>query len=75
MSKNIDELREAWENLPEGMEDWITLYWEGHDVAYVYKSKRGFDEVFTLEDQYPYVWWLTTEVAIVFDSWEVKSYD
>jgi|GEM_PF-6161687 len=72
MNKDLDELRKAWEELPEGMEDWIELYSEGHSVASVYKSNRDFDEVFRLEDQYPYVWWLTAEVAIEFDSWEVK---
>lgn len=75
MSNDIDELKVAWENLPEGMEDWITLYHNGNEVASVYKSKRDFDEVFCLEDQYPYVWWLTAEVVIMFDHWEVASYD
>ena len=75
MSNDIDELMEAWENLPEGMEDCIILYKNGNEVAYVYKSKRDFDEVFGLEDQYHYVWWLTPEVAISFTAWEVSSYD
>ncbi len=73
MSKDLDELREAWESLPEGMEEWIGLYYKGNPIAAVYKSDRAFDDVFRLEDQYPYVWWLTTEVAIMFDSWEGNS--
>ena len=73
MNKDLDELRKAWEELPEGMEDWIDLYSKGHSVACVYKSNRDFDEVFVLEDQYPYVWWLTAEVAIEFDSWEKRD--
>ena len=72
--KSIEELKAAWENLPEGMEDWIVLFKDEHEVACVYKSKRSFEEVFCLEDQYPYVWWLTSEVVISFDDWEVQSY-
>ena len=74
MANDIGNLKIAWENLPEGMEDCIVLLKDGHEVAYVYKSKRDFEEVFCLEEQYPYVWWLTSEVAISFDAWDVSSY-
>ena len=73
MSNDIDELREAWENLPEGEEDWISLYHNGIRVAYVYKSKRDFDEVFLLFGKGPYVWRPIAEVAIVFDRWIVEE--
>lgn len=70
MSKDLNELKKAYERLPEGMEDWIDLYREGKVVASVYKSHRSFDDVFSIEDQYPFVWWVTAECAIVFDHWE-----
>ena len=75
-NQSLEELKKSFNELPsDTMESWIDLYFKEKRVASVYKTKRYFDEVFSIEpDQYPYVWWVTSEVVIVFDSWIAEEY-
>ena len=71
MKKSLKEMRKAYGRLPYGsMDGRIDLYFKGVCFGSIYREDRRFEEVVNVEEGYPYVVWVTPDLAIEFDSWK-----
>ena len=71
MNKSLKEMKKAYGRLPyKSMDGRIDLYYKGVSACSIYKDDRPFEEVVNVEEGYPYVIWVSAEMAIVFESWK-----